>query len=331
MDYTYVNKIKGVQLDINGLCNAGCWYCPVSYEGNPKFAINNMPINQIESVLKQLSEGKGDFVDNNLKIVWTAHYNEILLYKELPAVFDLYRKYGFLMPIASNGVALTKKMSDLIEKNIDIVSEVLLNIPSGNAETWASYVNMNKGLFKVVISNALYAKEKFGHKLEVTVNGLNEKSVLENGGWVEILDNAPSIDLSLENGTLEMERQSLQKLLPGVTVYAYNRLFDRAGHLERLNVIGQSKAIKKYLNKDGDKKVIGCAGGLEVRDRAVDWIHINANGDLFMCCDDFNFETIYDNINNKPLKDIWRSYNRQNMIDQARSTICVNCSAAIWG
>lgn len=331
MDYTYVNTIKGVQLDINGLCNAGCWFCPVSYVGNPKFSINNMPMDQIESVLKQLSEGKGDFVDSNLRIIYTAHYNEILLYKNLPKVFDLYRKYGFLIPILSNGVALTNKMSDLIEKNIDIVSEVMLNIPSGNAETWSSYVNMNKGLFKVVVSNVLYAKEKFGYKMEIMVNGLNEKSVLENGGWVEVLDKAPLIDLNLENGTLATETKAVQKLFPGVTVYPRNQLFDRAGYLEKLNVIGQSGAIKKYLNKDGDKKVVGCLGGYGVKDRTTDWIHINANGDLFMCCDDFNFETIYDNTNNKPLKDIWISHNRQNMIKQARNTICINCSAAIWG
>ena len=88
-------KIKGVQLDVNGLCNAGCWFCPVRYEGNPKSAITDMPLDKLENILKQLSEGKGDFVDNDLNLIYTANYNEVILYKHFEEMFDLYRKYGF--------------------------------------------------------------------------------------------------------------------------------------------------------------------------------------------------------------------------------------------
>ena len=30
-----VYKIKELQLDPFGICNARCWFCPVKYKGNP--------------------------------------------------------------------------------------------------------------------------------------------------------------------------------------------------------------------------------------------------------------------------------------------------------
>lgn len=328
------NKIKAIQIDVNGFCNAGCWYCPVSYLGNPKSSILDMPLDTLENILSQLNAGKSDFVDENLSLIFTAHYNEVLLYKNLKEMLELYKKYNFKINILSNGVALTKDKVDLLNEYKDIINEVLLNIPSANPELWASYVNMNKGLFKKVVDNVLYAKETLtgfaeNYKLRIMVNGLNNKSILDNGGWVEILNNAPKLDLDINNGSLAKEVSDLTVLFPGITVFENYHLYDRAGHLEDLKIIGQSKAINKYLDSN-NKKVVGCSGGLFVRDRTKDWLHINPNGDMFMCCDDFSFETIYENINNKTLKEIWLGQNRKDMIDKARETICKRCSAAIW-
>lgn len=289
-----------------------------------------MPLEQLESILKQLSEGKGLFVDPKLKLIYTAHYNEVLLYKNLEEMFSLYRKYGFVVNVLSNGVALTPSRVDILKNNMDVINEVLLNIPSADEETWSKYVNMNRSLFKKVVSNVLYAKDIVGDKLRVMVNGLDSRSIFSNGGWVEIMSKAPDIDLDVNSGTLKTEVENLRKLFPGVTVFPNHHLYDRAGHLEDLGVISQSAAISKYLNKDG-MRVVGCSGGLIVRDRAKDWVHINANGDFFICCDDFDFETIYDNINENSLSEIWSGYNRELMVEQAKNSICTRCSAAIWG
>ena len=54
--------IKFIQLDPNGLCNAGCWFCPVSTLGNPPHQIEQMPIEVFESAIKQITELKGDII-----------------------------------------------------------------------------------------------------------------------------------------------------------------------------------------------------------------------------------------------------------------------------
>lgn len=328
-------KIKAVQIDVNGLCNAGCWFCPVSYEGNPKSAIKDMQLEELDNILFQLHQGKGDFVDPDLRNIYTANYNEVLLYKNFEEMFDVYRKYNFTINILTNGTPLTKRKVDIIKNNIDVVGGILLNIPSGDKKRWSKYVNLNEGMFDKMISNVLYAAEELKNLIEedrfyLMVNGLNNDSLVENGGWLDILPGAPDLNLDVENGDLAKEVLLLKSIFPTVPVFSAHHLYDRAGHLAQSGIIDQTSAINKYLAGDG-KKVIGCNGGLGIRSRTNEWIHINPNGDLFICCADFDFQTVYGNSNTTSLKDIWLSKDRSEMVNSSYLDMCTRCSAAIWG
>jgi MoaA/NifB/PqqE/SkfB family radical SAM enzyme len=328
-------QISAVQIDVNGLCNAGCWFCPVSYEGNPKSAIRDMELGELENILSQLHNGKGDFVSSDLKNIFTANYNEVLLYKNFEEMFDLYRKYGFTINILTNGTPLTKKKTDIIKKNIDVVGGILLNIPSGDKSRWSKYVNLNEKMFDKMVENVLYAAEELKElvledRFYLMVNGLNNNSLVENGGWLDILPGAPDLNLDVDSGDLAKEVLLLKSIFPSIQVFPAHHLYDRAGHLADSGIIDQTSAINKYLAGEG-KKVIGCNGGLGVRSRTNEWIHINPNGDFFICCADFDFKTVYGNSNNSTIKDIWLSKERTDMIEDSYSNMCTKCSAAIWG
>ena len=325
-------KISGVQLDVNGLCNAGCWFCPISYAGNPLSARRDMTLDELESVFKQLSDGKGDFVNPDLNLIYSAHYNEVLLYKDLRGMFDLYRKYGFKTNILSNGVALTNSRVDLMFEYKDILNGILLNIPTSDPDKWEKYVKMNKKLFPKVISNVQYLIKKFGTNPEgmfvhLMINGVNSESLTKNGGWLDLLENAPDIDL---DNDLSNELIKFSTIFPGLDMRTYNHIYDRSGQLEKYGIMTQANAIEKNLKPMGSK-VIGCNGGIEVRSRTNEWIHINANGDTFICCNDFDFDTIFGNVFNSSLREIWYSSSRQDAIADSYSKMCTKCSAAIWG
>ena len=327
--------IKAVQIDVNGLCNAGCWFCPVSYEGNPEVARKDMSIEELDSILKQLHDGKGDFVDPNLSMIYTANYNEVLLYKHFEEMLEVYRKYGFKINILTNGVALTKSKVDLLKLNKDIINGILINLPSADQSTWAKYVNMNEKLFPKVVANITYLSSELKEftdedRMHIMVNGVNESSLTKNGGWLDLLSDAPDLDLDNKTGSLAVEVDRIIEMFPLMKIFKAHHLYDRAGHLEKFNIIGQSNAIDKYL-KTGNSKVIGCNGGINFRSRTNDWVHINPNGDLFICCADFDFETVFGNAINQTLKDIWYSEKRQAAIKEAYSNMCTKCSAAIWG
>ena len=109
-----------------------------------------------------------------------------------------------------------------------------------------------------------------------------------------------------------------------------NSLIDRAGHLDKYGALTNIQTIDKTLRKD-NKKVIRCGNGIEVGGRPNGWIHVNPNGDMFICCNDYDFETIYGNINEKPIKDIWMSLDHHKMIINSYKTLCTTCASAIWG
>ena len=108
--------IKLIQLDPNGLCNAGCWFCPVAYTPNPEFAKKTMEIDAVRSIVKQVKEGIGDFVDPSFGFVYTAHYNEVLLYRHFKEMLDVFREFGVGTMVLTNGIPLTKEKTDLIKE-----------------------------------------------------------------------------------------------------------------------------------------------------------------------------------------------------------------------
>lgn len=328
-------KIRGIQIDVNGLCNSGCWFCPVSYKGNPKEAIKDMSINELENIFIQITEGKKTFIDPNLDLIYSANYNEVLLYKYFSEMLELYRKYKFKTYILTNGIALKKDRVDIMKEYSDVVQGILLNIPASNAETWSKYVKKDKKIFDVVIKNVKYAQNVLTNLTErdwgfvLMVNGIDNRSLTKNGGWIDLLENAPNIDLDENSGTLQKQINEFKNIFPGLQITESYHLYDRAGHLANYGIFTQQPAIDKYLKQKG-KKVIGCNGGIGVRSRTNEWIHINPNGDLFICCADYDFETIYGNINKSSLKEIWDSKQRRDMIKSAYSNMCTKCSAAIW-
>ena len=64
--------INFIQIDPNGLCNAGCWFCPVSLIGNPKEHISQMSPELYEDIIKQIHHLKGDLINPNLHFVYAT-------------------------------------------------------------------------------------------------------------------------------------------------------------------------------------------------------------------------------------------------------------------
>ena len=333
MKYQY--KISMAQIDPNGLCNSGCWFCPVAYTPNPEFAKKHMPIELLESIVKQLHEGKGSFVSESFNFIYTAHYNEVLLYKYFKEMLDIFRKYRIQTIVLTNGIPLTKNKIDIIKEYKDVVYGICMNIPAADEESWSRYTNSNPKIFNKVMENIEYAMENLPEmvvhgQLSIQINGVDNNSLAKNGGWVEILGNAPEMNLSTEDGDLNKHYIKFKEMFPKLNVYKMNSLIDRAGHLDKYGALTNIQTIDKTLRKD-NKKVIRCGNGIEVGGRPNGWIHVNPNGDMFICCNDYDFETIYGNINEKPIKDIWMSLDHHKMIINSYKTLCTTCASAIWG
>lgn len=335
MSYNIDYKIHMAQIDPNGLCNVGCWFCPVGYTPNPELGRKNMPVEMLEDILAQLHKGKGTFVAETFDFIYTAHYNEVLLYKHFPEMLELFRKYGFKTMILTNGTPLTPARTDLIKQYPDVVYGICFNTPSSDPERWAELTQSNIRMHDRLMSNIQYAIEQLpemfeSKRMSIQVNGINKMSLYEYGGWLDKLVNAPDLDLDPDNGALSTEVKEFREKFPGLQVYPMPSLIDRAGHLDRRGVITNANGIQKYA-KAGKSRVVGCGNGIEVGGRPNGWIHVNANGDLFICCNDYDFDTVFGNVTEKPLSHLWMGPEHRAMIEHSYNTICTTCAAAIWG
>ena len=330
--------IKAAQIDPNGLCNSDCWFCPVAYKPNPEHAKGNMPIEMLESILKQLHEGKGTFVDPNLSVIYTAHYNEVLLYKHLEEMFQIMPKYGFKTDVLSNGIAFTKSRIDLLDKYPDSVHLVNLNIPSLDPATWSKLVKKPEGMLEKIKDNIRYAlsKPNFANgriPLMICVNGISDSALVEKGGHIGMLENAPEYDTRSSKGTQDRTVRQFMEIFPGVNAYAQG-MVDRAGLLADSGIVTNMPYIEKRLQdqfgkKIDELKVIGCGYGKD-ESRTENWIHVNSIGDLFLCCNDFDMTTNFGNVKETTIKEIWSSQRHQRMIQRGYDGMCRKCLSAIW-
>jgi MoaA/NifB/PqqE/SkfB family radical SAM enzyme len=222
LNYQY--KISMPQIDPNGLCNVGCCFCPVRYAENPLAQRMNMPIETFENIIDQLMAGKGTFVTDNFDFIYTAHYNEVLLYKYFPEMLEVLRKNKIRTIILTNGTPLTKAKTDLIKEYQDVIYGICFNIPASEPEEWAKATGKPVKMFDKLIEQLTYAVEQLpdmvaSKAMSIQVNGINKNSLVEYGGWIQQLKNAPEMDIDLETGTLAKMTNGWKNMFPGLQVY----------------------------------------------------------------------------------------------------------------
>lgn len=297
------------QIDLNGLCNAKCWFCPVKYKDNPEeFATQTTP-DQLRKIFKNLRSSL--LFPKNVGFLYTSHYNEVLLHKNFEEMMDIFREYGFTTMILSNGTPLTPAKIDYIVKNQDVITGINLNIPAIAKDEWAKKAGMNESVHKVLVRNLQYLNDNY-QGATVQVNSL---VIQGRGGPNSVYTDA--YDCS------RIERE-FQTLFPNIKVNTNYYLSDRAGALVKEQVL-----IPMMSKATG--KIIGCTHSTSPGGRIYSWVHINAKGELFLCCDDYDMKYRYGSLLEKPFDELWTSEEHVDQILRSQNEICRTCSAAIRG
>lgn len=332
------HKISQLQLDPYGVCNAKCWFCPVKYKGNPVEGREVMGPELLEKIIKNLideREKPNGLVSKSFNGFYTAHYNEVLLYPHFEELLKLCRKYKLVTMVLSNGIPLTPDRVDLLKEYQDVLSGICLNTPAFDAETWSKRSGINIKQFDKLISNIKYAIEQLPEMVNrkafsIQINGSHELSFGDKGGWLEKGPQFPlDMDLNVQTGELVQQKKKAEELFPGVNVFTVPYLIDRAGLLDE--VMSNKPAIEKNLMKNNkDKKVIGCGNGREVGGRPIGWVHVNAVGKAFLCCNDYDMEVQFGDFKTQELKDFWGNDEHIKKIEESYNTICRSCASAIF-
>ena len=331
-------KIHQMQLDPYGVCNARCWFCPVRYKGNPAEGKEVMSPELLRKIIENLIEERDKedgLVHKHFGGFYTAHYNEILLYPHFEELLKICQEYRLCFIVLSNGIPLTPEKVDLIIKYKGVVNGICLNIPAFEPEIWSLRSGINIKQFDKLISNVKYAMEKLPDMVQnksfsIQVNGSNEYSFSDKGGWLDKGPEFPSdMDLDPHTGELATQVNKAKELFDGLQVFSVPSLIDRAGLLD--HVMTNKKSIKRNLQQNNEnKKVIGCGNGLEVGGRPIGWIHVNAAGKVFLCCNDYDMEVQFGDFKTQKLADFWGKDEHIQKVQESYETICRNCAAAVF-
>jgi MoaA/NifB/PqqE/SkfB family radical SAM enzyme len=293
------------QIDVNGKCNAKCWYCPVKYQGNPpEFAVQ-MSVVDLDRILGQLRDSP--LIPAAFKFLYSCHYNEVLLYRHFAELIPVFRKHGLATMILSNGTPLTPQKTDLILANPDVFWGTTLNIPALERDDWVAKAGMSASMHKLLLRNLDYLHSQGKATIQINCatseNGLLGKSM--GGNKEEAQKIAASFRLRY----------------PGFSVFVQEWLSDRAGKLEQHDVLTR--------NQKASRQVIGCSHSANDGGRIYGWVHINARGDLFLCCDDFDMEYCFGNLLENSFEEIWLSEAHIDAILRAQAGICRRCQFRI--
>lgn len=331
-------KISQLQLDPFGVCNASCWFCPVKYLGNPDSGKEIMSPQLLRKIIENLINERNKpngLVSKNFGGFYTAHYNEILLYPHFEELLKICQEYDLHFMVLSNGLTLTQKTVDLMNKYKGVVNGICLNVPGFEPEVWSKRSGMDIKHFDKLISNIKYCTEILSDMVDnksfsIQINGSNENSFTNKGGWIDKgIDFPDDMDLNPLTGELQLQVLLAKKLFPKVQIFEVPSLIDRAGLLD--NVITNERAIKQNLmNNNDNKKVIGCGNGIEVGGRPFGWLHVNASGKAFLCCNDYDMKIQFGDFKTQELRDFWGTDYHIQKIEKSFETICRKCTSAVF-
>ena len=323
------NKINLLQLDPFGYCNAKCWFCPVKYQPAPIEGKVNMSPELLEKIIANIIEERDrpdGLVDPGFHFLYTAHYNEVLLYKHFEEMLQILRKYKLKTTVLSNGIPLNRERTDIINNYQDVVAGIALNVPAFERNVWSKRAGFAPELFDKLLSNIQYASDTLYYLINtnnfsIQINGVNTESFnnhLTKGHFFDSLE----IDIDSNSGELANQFNIAKELFPKLNIYKASYLIDRSGSVS--DFISNEQLIKNNLMSNG-RQVIGCTN---MGDRTTNWMHVNAAGDLFLCCNDYNFDHKFASLKDNTLREVWATDKHVEAIVHAFKTICTKCSSA---
>lgn len=308
--------IHQMQLDPFGYCNAACWFCPVKYHDLPKQTKTHMPKELLDKILDNVLEQKGKLVADRFNGIYTAHFNEVLLYRHLEYLFEALRKRKLGTIVLTNGTPLTPEKTNLITAYKDVVWGVCCNTPAFEKELWSKRSGISSNEFEKLLDNLSYADSVFKNNkgyFSIQINGADDYSEYMVRG-----DNFPDI-----SSTEIVDQYRLAcTLFPNSNVFTVPNLIDRSGLLP-------VSIFQNKIDRKAGPNVIGCLNGAEIGGRPNGWLHVNSIGEAFLCCNDYNYEHKFGDFKTQKLEEFWE--NRTSVIDHAKKTICGKCASAEWG
>lgn len=259
-----------IQIQTINSCNARCLMCPNSKKNNEK--IERMPDHLFNKIIDEIiRKTKSCFIYLTLQ-------NEPLMdnkiFEKIKTIKEKGKKKVFV-GIASNGSLITdKKIKELEESKLD---SFIVSLDAASEETY----------------------KKIRHGLDFHKALKNIDKVINSN-----YNNYFAVGFVVQKDNIA-EYKKFKKIWKkkGLSLHIIN-LSNRTGELDNYEDI--MLEYKKYLLLDKVKYILSKK---LIRSCPMPFTNFNilSNGDVILCCNDFNKKEILGNVNNSSIEEIWNS------------------------
>ena len=287
-----------MEVGLTNACNHRCIFCAFDYLNYQSIYLDTSRLKVF--LAKAASRG--------LKSIMLAGEGEPLLHKDIVEIVNFAKECGLDIAITTNGVLLTKTISELL---IPKLSWIKFSLDAATIETHTRIHNCNPGDYKKILANikaASVIKKTTGSKCAIGVQFLllpdNEKEVISAAITSKVIGADYFVVKPFTKhpmGTADF-RNSVEFNNQKKIIEEFNRISDT-----NFSAIYRENAMSKLGN---DKDYAQCYGFRF-------WAYLAANGDLYACSAflgdrDFSYGNIYDS----SLDNIWDSEKRKEVINK---------------
>lgn len=279
-----------------GSCNHRCIFCALDYMGyKPLFL-------ETKAVLRFLN----DIAKSGAKSIMFAGEGEPFLHKDIAGLISFARSKGLDVAVTSNGVLLSKTLSEEI---LGKLSWLRISLNAGTAATYAAVHRTSKDDFRKVVGNieeAVRLKRKKGYNCVIGVQLLllneNYKEIPVLAGILQKIGADYLIIKPYSQHPLSVNRLK-KKLNYRHFLFIEKSLkrYEKCG----LQVIFRKNTMLKIGQERSYKKCLGLPF----------WTYLSAKGDLYACSAFLGDERFcYGNIYKDSFEKIWKSGRRKKIM-----------------
>ncbi len=291
-----------MMLETGNLCNFQCETCPTPRD-RIKRPRKNMDFNTFKKIIDNSAE-----VIHNLNLYWT---NEPLLNPELPKMIAYAKSKNLYTDISTNASMLTKKKSkQLIKSGLNKITLCLDGV------TKKSYESFREGSNFEVVKNNIINFCKIKREIKSLVPFVELQFIINKFNQDEIED------------IKRFAKKNYINKLHLKTFGLVGFLYSNKKRLQLLEKFAPSKEIYSRFEKlpKGEYKIKKQSAYCSSPTMAIS---VTINGDIAVCCDDFQARYTYGNLIKNRLTDILKAKKAKSILNagiRRKLPICKNCS-----
>ena len=314
-------------------------WMPPEYDQNPD---NRMPPRIWRKLFSDIWALKHNANDNILwkefQHIWAYNHNDILSWEfnELNELLSDYRRHLFTTPLITQGDRLSLH-SELLRSHFGAISTVILKVPAIMPDTWCRHRGKTPAEYDAWLKNV----SEFSDAWQELQPGTPDATTITTQhlwiqGWDRFTITDTHQNLIVDDSDSDLWHRELSYaaklrsegvlknfLIGGKEIENHANLSTyMSRHPRAVKTCGRREA---YNPKLFTSHVATADFGI----RLYNVLNIASNGDCYVCSEDYHQTTVYGNIWDQSVSEVWESEARQDAIKNITQTLCTQCQYGI--